>query len=206
MTEKTDTKEVKSLNIYQRISCIMEEVRGVNKGDKRVNGQYAFVSHDSVAEIMHDALVRHGVAFIPSVEEMVQEGNRTVAKVKCDFVNVDNPQDRISTWHWGYGVDPQDKGPGKAVSYATKYAMLKTFVLKTGDDVEKDNYDFDPGFLSESEIAYVNDIFGDDLDSKNAVLKYFDVPEVKCLKKSSWDDIIKISAKYVKKQKLGEQT
>jgi hypothetical protein len=40
---------------------------------------------------------------------------------------------------FGYGIDNQDKGPGKAMSYAVKYAMLKTFCLETGDDPEKDD-------------------------------------------------------------------
>jgi hypothetical protein len=31
-----------------------------------------------------------------------------------------------------------DKGPGKAVSYAFKYALLKVFCLETGDDPDND--------------------------------------------------------------------
>ncbi len=50
----------------------------------------------------------------------------------------------------GYGVDgggfdrdgkekPQgDKGPGKAISYAFKYACLKLFCLETGEDADND--------------------------------------------------------------------
>jgi hypothetical protein len=34
----------------------------------------------------------------------------------------------------GIGVDEQDKGPGKALTYATKNAWLKALMLKTGDD------------------------------------------------------------------------
>ena len=39
---------------------------------------------------------------------------------------------------FGYGIDNGEKGPGKAVSYAVKYALLKTFCLETGDDPDRD--------------------------------------------------------------------
>ncbi len=116
----------------------MSELSYVAKEDKRVNGQYRFVSHDAVAAKVHPLLVKHGVAVIPSVEEMTQDGNRTTAKVKIWFVNVDNPGEGFHTFHWGYGVDQGDKGPGKAVSYAYKYALLKTLCLETGDDPDVD--------------------------------------------------------------------
>jgi len=63
------------------------------------------------------------------------------------FVNVDDPKDRTATTHIGYGIDSSekdgrisvgDKGPGKAISYAFKYALLKTFCLETGDDPDND--------------------------------------------------------------------
>jgi hypothetical protein len=47
----------------------------------------------------------------------------------------------------GYGVDPQDKGPGKAISYGVKYALLKVLGLETGDDpdtVQDDRADYRP--------------------------------------------------------------
>ena len=127
------------LNIYQRILAVMAELSYVQKGDKTVNNQYRFVGHDAVSEAIHPMLVKHGIAMIPSVSSWKQDGNRTEADVTVSFINVDKPDDRFEIKTFGFGVDPQDKGPGKAVSYATKYAVLKTFVLETGDDPEKDN-------------------------------------------------------------------
>jgi hypothetical protein len=37
-----------------------------------------------------------------------------------------------------YGIDDSDKGPGKAISYAVKYALLKALGLETGDDPDED--------------------------------------------------------------------
>ena len=50
------------------------------------------------------------------------------------FVNIDEPQDFFDVQSFGYGVDGQDKGPGKAMSYAVKYALLKALGLETGED------------------------------------------------------------------------
>ena len=59
---------------------------------------------------------------------------KTIIKLRVEFVNIDNPDDRFCVEHYGYGIDTQDKGVGKAVSYAYKYALLKTFALETGEN------------------------------------------------------------------------
>ena len=116
----------------------MEELTYIQKGDAKVNGQYRFVSHDDVSEKVHPLLVKHGVLALPSVMDIKQEGNRTSVMLRVCFVNVDKPEDSVFVNYPGYGVDPSDKGPGKAVSYAFKYALLKTFCLETGEDPDKD--------------------------------------------------------------------
>ncbi len=50
------------------------------------------------------------------------------------FVNIDNPDDYIDITTYGDGVDTQDKAPGKAMTYADKYALLKAYKIQTGDD------------------------------------------------------------------------
>ena len=130
MTEK--------LNIYQRVLAVMAEVDYIQKGAKTVNGQYRFVGHDLVTAKLHPQFVKHGIACIPSVKQCKQDGNRTEVILTVKFVNVDNLCDFIESDFVGYGIDPQDKGPGKAISYAYKYAILKTFCLETGDDPDED--------------------------------------------------------------------
>lgn len=129
------------LNIYQRIQKVMADVAYVQKETKQVNNQYRFVSHDAVTALLHPKLVEHGIVMVPTVVDYSQDGNRTTATMDVSFVNVDEPEDRVSIQCFGYGIDQQDKGPGKAISYATKYALLKLFVLETGDDPERDSID-----------------------------------------------------------------
>lgn len=132
------TKEKK--NIYQRISAIAADVPPIEKDSKVEFGQsYKYTSHDYVSGIIRPLLGKHGVAMITSLASWKQDGNRLEAIYTIDFVNIDDPEDRVTTQWIGYGVDNQDKGPGKACSYATKYAAMKTFLMSTGDDPEASN-------------------------------------------------------------------
>jgi len=136
-------KNEETKNIYQRISSVMEEVKYVQKSNAAKGIPYKSVKHDDVMGALHLPLVKHGIVVVPSIVEMTQDGNRTTAKIEVSFVNIDDPEDRFTVTYFGYGVDTQDKGPGKAFSYAVKYALLKTFCLETGDDPEKDNIEYE---------------------------------------------------------------
>ena len=125
-------------NIYQRILAVMTDLTYIQKESKKVNNQYTFVSHDAVSKAIHPKLVEHGISMVPTVKGWAQGGNRTSATVLVKFINADQPNDFVEVEYFGFGIDGQDKGPGKAISYATKYAMLKVFVLETGDDPERD--------------------------------------------------------------------
>lgn len=133
MTTKT------KLNIHQRILAIMEEVDHIAKEDKLVNKQYSYVSHDAVTKVLHPQFVKHGVTVLPNVIDKKHDGNRCELTVEFIFVNADDPTDRTTATTVGYGIDSQDKGPGKALSYAMKTALLKVFVLEAGEpDNERD--------------------------------------------------------------------
>jgi len=126
------------MTILQKLHAIMADLDYIQKGDAKVNGQYRFVSHDQVTEKIHPLLVKHRVLALPSVVSHKQEGNRTEVDLKVIFVNVDDRDDFVMIDFFGYGVDPGDKGPGKAISYAFKYATLKALCLATGDDPDND--------------------------------------------------------------------
>lgn len=138
------TKE-KVLNIHQRLNAIMGDVDYIkkNKSIKIGGGGYSVVDHDSVTALIHPLLVRYGVTLIPSVKEVLQEGNRTSVKMEFSWINIDDPKDCIINFCAGYGIDQQDKGIGKAISYAQKNIILKTLHIETGErDIEEDDIDF----------------------------------------------------------------
>lgn len=133
----------RQLNIHQRLHAVMQEVDYVQK-EKKEKMQYSTVSHDAVTAKVRPALVKHGVIYYPQTLRRSQDGNRTECDIVVRFVNIDRPDDFIDVHSIGYGIDAQDKGPGKAMSYAVKYALLKALGLETGDDPDNENIEHKP--------------------------------------------------------------
>lgn len=123
------------LNIAQRINAAMGEVDYIQKQNKP-GMRYSIVSHDAVTAKVRPILQKHGVVYYPRDMVVVQSGNRTQATFNVRFENIDDRTDYIDVATFGYGVDEQDKGPGKAMSYGVKYALLKVLGLETGDEPE----------------------------------------------------------------------
>lgn len=126
-----------SPNILQRIHAVMKEVKYVRK-EKKSGMQYSIVSHDVVTAKLRPSIVNNGIVYWPVNLQLTQSGNRTEAVGAVRFASMDNLDDYIDVWSAGYGIDSQDKGPGKAISYLVKYALLKCFGLETGDDPDLD--------------------------------------------------------------------
>lgn len=125
------------MNIHQRLAKAMGSISYIQK-EKKAGMRYSIVSHDAVTAKVRPALLEAGIVYYPVGMTTAQVGNRTEAYVTVRFVNIDEPEDMFQVESFGYGIDDQDKGPGKAMSYAVKYALLKTLGLETGDDPDLD--------------------------------------------------------------------
>ena len=176
----------KPLNIYQRILSVMDDLHFVQKEDKRVNGQYTFVSHDAVSAAIHPLLVKHRIVVTPTVIDHTIDGNRTVVNVEVNFVNADMPEEKITINSIGYGIDNQDKGIGKAVSYATKYAFLKMFVLETGDDPEQDLIEHQPDTITNKQAVALQNLIEETGTRISDFCAHFEISELKNLPKKEF--------------------
>lgn len=136
--------EQKQLNIYQRLNEVRSEVGYLQK-DGDVQG-YKAVTHDLVTSAVREHLIAQGVMVVPRQMsgESFNVGStksgtpiiRYEATYEIDFVNCDDPQDRVTVVQHSHANDHGDKAPGKACSYAVKYAMLKLFSIETGENEE----------------------------------------------------------------------
>lgn len=134
------------LNIHQRINEVRKKAHYAKK-DKEVAGQnYKAVTHDAITALLRNHLIDQGVLIVPKLKSStVTEVGKTKSGTSIirysgwydiDFINVDNPEDRLVVPGEAHANDSGDKAPGKATSYATKYAMLKVFNIETGEDDE----------------------------------------------------------------------
>ena len=136
MTVIAEAEALAARNIHQRLHAVMGEVSFVEK--VRKDGmKYSVVLHDDVTALVRGPLLKNGVHYYSTVRRVRQDGNRTEIALSVVFVNIDNPSDVLVVESVGYGIDTQDKGPGKGISYATKYALIKTLGLASGDDPDK---------------------------------------------------------------------
>jgi len=137
--------EEKALNLYQRINEIRKKVDYIQK-DKAVStggGSYKAVTHDAVTGILRQQLNEYGVICVPNL--VTSKANDRVGDAKqfrydatysFDFVNCDKPEEKLTIIIEAHAMDNADKAPGKALSYAKKYAVLKLFEIETGEDEE----------------------------------------------------------------------
>lgn len=132
-------------NLFQRINEVRKAVAYVQK-DKSVStggGSYKAVTHDAVTALVREHMVAHGIISWPNLVESrslpKEEGSkqfRYEATYDFTFCNVDDREDSITIRIQAHAMDNADKAPGKALSYAMKYALLKLFNLETGEDEE----------------------------------------------------------------------
>lgn len=148
MTESKEVQADESRNIYQRLNAVRDAVKYIRK-DKEVStgkGKYPAVTHDVVTAYCREHFITHGVMIVPNETQsealnigQTQNGTPVIryeAWYEVRFVNIDKPEDYISITIESHANDSGDKAPGKALSYAVKYAMLKLLSIETGENEE----------------------------------------------------------------------
>lgn len=154
--------EIKEMNIYQRMAAITAELKTVEKElivKTTSTSSYKAVSERNIIDAVKPLEEKYGVYSYPVVREVLEsntiqseqvyedaKGNKKVTpkttymtriKTVYRFVNIDNPEEFVETTSFSEGIDSQDKGSGKAMTYADKYALMKAYKVSTGEDVDE---------------------------------------------------------------------
>lgn len=144
-------------NIYQKMSAITAELRTVGKNLFVEAGKgkgYKAVSERDILDAVKPLEEKHGVYSYPCGRKILESqtlesesnynGNTskkttffTRIETVYRFVNVDDPGEYIETITFAEGIDTQDKGSGKAMTYGDKYALMKAYKISTGDDPDQ---------------------------------------------------------------------
>lgn len=141
-------------NIYKRMAAITAELEPVAKNltvETTKGKGYKAVAERDILDAVKPLEYKHGIYSYPVGREVLEsialesESNydgkitkRTTffsrIKTTYRFVNIDKPEEFIETVTFAEGIDSQDKGSGKAMTYADKYALMKAYKISTGDD------------------------------------------------------------------------
>lgn len=136
------------VNIFEKINAVMKEIEYITKDDKVEfgNTKYKAISEEKVTTTVRNELVKQGIVIIPVEQqsenkELIRTDKSvnmlTSVHVKYRIQNIEDVNDYIEVESNGTGVDTQDKGVGKAMTYAYKYMLLRTFAIPTGEDPDK---------------------------------------------------------------------
>ena len=144
-------------NIYEKMSAITTELQTVAKNltvQQTKTSSYKAVSERDVLDAVKPLEAKYGIYSYP-VSRKILESNmlegestyngsttkKTTFMTRIEtvyrFVNVDKPDEYIETTTFAEGIDSQDKGSGKAMTYSDKYALMKAYKISTGDDPDQ---------------------------------------------------------------------
>jgi len=147
--------------IAKAVIQVMKAVKGMEKNSTVGTGQskYNGTKDQDVKEVFNDALAANGLCMVPIdikeetkidrwEEEQTWNGKTSIkqkqsvfTKVVTTYLLLHESGQSIKVKGYGHGVDPQDKGAGKATTYAMKNALLYTFMTPVGkiEDTETDH-------------------------------------------------------------------
>ena len=141
-------------NIAKAIIQVMAEVKGMEKNSKVGTGQASYdgTKDQDVKEIFNSALQRNGLCILPiDIQETTQidrweetsqygikQKQSVFTKVNVKYMLLHESGESIELAGYGHGIDAQDKGAGKATTYALKNCLLYTFLTPVGkiDDTD----------------------------------------------------------------------
>jgi hypothetical protein len=143
-------------NLAKAVISVMKEVKGMEKNSRVGAGNSAYdgTKYSDVAEKFNDAMANNGLCIIPidiqeetKIERWEEMDNYSKAmktkqsvftKVVTKYLLIHESGESVELCGFGHGIDTQDKGAGKATTYALKNALLYTFLTPVGkmDDTD----------------------------------------------------------------------
>lgn len=133
-------------SLVQKLAEVMGEVERVAKSGRNEFHRYDYATEADIVASVRGGMAARGVMLIPSIEKIEWTERAMSGKapmkiatltVKFTFLDGDSEQ-KIEFFGMGQGEDASDKAIYKAMTGAEKYALLKTFLIPTGDDPEED--------------------------------------------------------------------
>lgn len=141
------------MNIYQKLVEVRKSVPYLKK--EAQGHQYQYTGSSQVLSSVRAKMDELGLMLVSKVlghnliEGKAAKGSKefmTELDIEFVWINADNPEETIVCPWYGQGVDSGEKGVGKALTYAEKYFILKTFNIPTDKD--------DPDAFQEKSESY----------------------------------------------------
>ena len=125
-------------SIHAKMVAVMGEVNRLPKNGYNSFHKYKYATSEDVADCVRSAMAKHGLAFLPSVDEVTRDKDITRMCMTMRFLDSETGQILESPWVAEAG-DKGDKGINKCITAGVKYFLLKTFIISSGDEEDADS-------------------------------------------------------------------
>lgn len=141
----SEEKAAPKKSLVTKLAEVMGEVGRIAKTGRNNFHNYDYATEADIVESVRGAMSERGLMLLPSVEKTEwrkvpgKSGEQTVCTLTVKYRLLDGDSDSsLEFTILGEGQDQGDKATYKALTGATKYALLKLFLIPTGDDPEND--------------------------------------------------------------------
>ena len=137
-----ETPAINNGPLFKRIALVMASVRGMAKDGHNTQSNFSYISSDGALDRIGKAMAENGLVIIPmlidydSVDESPKGTSiRTRTRARFQMHICDSDGNSFMTTWAGEGTDygNPDRALNKAMTNATKYFLLKLFVVGAGD-------------------------------------------------------------------------
>lgn len=201
------------MNLFEKIQAVSNSISHVEKNIKINSGSYTYkaVSEVDVLTQVKKAETEFKIMSIPIKQELLKSEVMTVVnsqgkegishvdtiKMTVRVIDLEAPENWLDVESLAKGIDSQDKGLGKASTYARKYALLNAYKLITGDDpdqhgseeVTRKKAPIDP-VIGTHEVQSLVDTGISPTDAKS-ILGRFGYESAKSVKVKDFDQVLK---------------
>jgi hypothetical protein len=136
--------DIKKGGLAKKLLAVLSAVERIPKNGENKFHNYKYVTESDMVDYLRPKLAEVGVMVWTNVAETIitdrttSKGNpERIARVALEmtFEDAETGEERTVRFY-GEGADASDKCVYKAITGAEKYALMKTFLVSTGDDPE----------------------------------------------------------------------
>lgn len=165
-------------NLALAVIAVMKEVKGMEKNSKVGTGAstYNGTKDQDVKEVFNESLAKNGLCILPTsikpktqIDRWIEDSQygpkskqSVFTEVETKYMLLHESGEWIELAGYGQGVDSQDKGAGKASTYALKNCLLYTFLTPVGkiDDTDithSETIVTPPIKYAQNDLPWIND-------------------------------------------------
>jgi len=129
--------------LVSKLAAVMAAINRIAKRGHNSFHNYDYVTEADIVEAVRRELALRNVMLFPAIygerREAIGEKGSHLTTIDMVFAFCDGDSGERMSFQWrGAGTDKDDKGLYKAITGGEKYFLMKTFLIPTGDDPERD--------------------------------------------------------------------